>query len=161
MMQERENRQMKLHPYTQCSMGRGVAPLQCGTLVFEAIASTRARKHARSCVDRRLRGFEEGRTAGGAASCEYDGRQGRVRQLHRPSARRLAVCILRRKLRKTRSRQTRSRPDHNFFAFAQSIGAAHGAAGERKDEAVLYTMTVIAANRRRPAHQRVKRRGEA
>ena len=78
MMQERENRQMKLHPYTQCSMGRGVAPLQCGTLVFEAIASTRARKHARSCVDRRLRGFEEGRTAGGAASREYDGRQGRT-----------------------------------------------------------------------------------
>ena len=87
---------------------------------------------------------------------------GGVRQLHRPSARRSAVfCILRRKLRKTRSRQTRSRPDHNFFAFAQSIGAAHGAAGERKDEAVHYTMTVIAANRRRPAHQRVKRRGEA
>ena len=46
-----------------------------GTLEFEThtAASTRTRPHAQSCVDRRLRGIEEGRTADGAASFEYDG----------------------------------------------------------------------------------------
>ena len=41
-------------------------------------ASIRARPYARSCVVRRVRGRGEGRTAGGAASREYDGRRTRM-----------------------------------------------------------------------------------
>jgi len=57
-------------------MGRGL--LLCdGTLELETVASTRTRPNARSCDGRRLRGLEEGRTADGAVSREYDGRRAR------------------------------------------------------------------------------------
>ena len=51
-----------------------------GTLELGAHTATsiRARPYARSCVGRRVRGREEGRTAGGAASREYDGRRTRM-----------------------------------------------------------------------------------
>ena len=53
-------------------MGRWL--LLCdGTLELETVASTRTR-----CVARRVRGQEEERTAGGAASREYDGRRARA-----------------------------------------------------------------------------------
>ena len=61
-------------------IGRGL--LLCnGTLVeLEAhtAASIRARPYAISCDGRRLRGLEGGRTAGVAASREYDGRRTRT-----------------------------------------------------------------------------------
>ena len=55
-----------------------------GALELETVASTRARPNARSCVGRRLRDLEEGRTAGGAASREYDGRRARAMMVGPP-----------------------------------------------------------------------------
>ena len=53
--------------------------LCAGTLELEPVASTRARPYPRFCADdRRVRGLEEGRTADGAASREYDGRRARA-----------------------------------------------------------------------------------
>eukprot|EP00964_Phaeocystis_antarctica_P114465 scaffold78421_cov63-Phaeocystis_antarctica.AAC.3 len=60
-------------------LGRAL-PLCDGTLELETatVTSNHARPCARSCVVRRLRGLEEGRTADGAASREYDGRRARA-----------------------------------------------------------------------------------
>ena len=62
------------------SSGRKGVLLCDGTLelVAHTATSIRARPYARSCVGRRVRGREEGRTAGGAASREYDGRRTRT-----------------------------------------------------------------------------------
>ena len=63
------------------SSGRKGVLLCDGTLELVAhttAASIRARPYARSCVVRRVRGRGEGRTAGGAASREYDGRRTRM-----------------------------------------------------------------------------------
>ena len=50
-----------------------------GTLEFETVASTRTQ-----CVARRVRGQEEERTAGCAASREYDGRRARAMSVGPP-----------------------------------------------------------------------------
>ena len=62
------------------SSGRKGVLLCDGTLELGAHTATsiRARPYARSWVGRRVRGREEGRTAGGAASREYDGRRTRM-----------------------------------------------------------------------------------
>ena len=60
-------------------LGRAL-PLCDGTLELETatVTSNHARPCARSCVVRRLRGLEEGRTAAGAARRECDGRRARA-----------------------------------------------------------------------------------
>ena len=74
-------RRIPVHLYPVLSAPRGISSfytpippkeaLLCdGTL--ENVAATRARPYTRSCVERRLRIFEEGRMVDGAACREYD-----------------------------------------------------------------------------------------
>ena len=67
----------QLLPICRClchsSAGSRGLLLCAGTLELEPVASTRTRPYPRFCADdRRVRGLEEGRTADGAASREYD-----------------------------------------------------------------------------------------